>query len=61
MSVHVSEGKAATLVADPANGMVRLALTDENLNVRASLTVAADGSPSLTLRDENGNAFVSMP
>jgi 2-polyprenyl-6-methoxyphenol hydroxylase-like FAD-dependent oxidoreductase len=61
LTVHVREGKAVSLVAEPANGMVRLALTDENLNVRAALTVAADGSPSFVLRDKEGNAIVKIP
>lgn len=61
LSVHTGEGKAASLIAEPDNGKVHLALTDKNLNVRASLAIETDGSPSLILRDENGNVTLRLP
>ncbi len=61
VSVHTGEGKAASLIAEPDNGKVHLALTDKNLNVRASLAIETDGSPSLILRDEYGNVTLSLP
>ncbi|MCZ6906312.1 MAG: hypothetical protein O7G28_03390, partial [Deltaproteobacteria bacterium] len=61
LSVHTGEGKAASLIAEPDNGKVHLDLTDKNLNVRASLPIETDGSPSLILRDENENVTLSLP
>ncbi len=61
LSVHTGEGKAASLIAEPDNGKLELDRTDKNLNVRASLAIEVDGSPSLILRDESRNATLSLP